>query len=101
MPLFLFAIWGFIKSSWKVLLPCVMIIGAGTCGYIKGKAKCELKHKQQAQEELIRRQDDERQERDRIEQMKEKIRQKAKDGDIDALWSCILSNDPFEVDCAK
>lgn len=92
----------FLSKYWKHLTILGISAILFIAGYYKGHKACELKDIKEVQKETEKRTERAYKEEDRIRKVKQKYNEDRKVNPInDGRDSCILSNDPFDVDCLK
>ncbi len=94
--------WLFLLKHWKGL--SLAVIGIMVCAgmYFKGRLDCSRSYEKAAAKEIARRFEEYIKERDRTDAIKDVIEKHRSTTPVDdARDSCLLSNNPYSVDCLK
>lgn len=92
----------FLKSYWKPLLAAGLALGLILGSYAKGRKDCALEASRRALEVVTERTEEAARESHRTDRISDSIRADRERKPIDDVRdSCILSSDPFKVQCVK
>lgn len=92
----------FLGRYWKplVIISIILVVAGGS--YVKGRRDYARKMEQEVSKELERRIGELQRERDRTDKIRDNIRNDRETTPInDNRDSCLLSNDPYKVNCLK
>lgn len=99
MPQIILAFFG---RYWKAIAAVVAIVALAGGSYVKGRRDVSRKMEREVARELQKRIEDVQRERDRTDGIRDSIRNDRESRPIDDdRDSCLLSNDPYTVNCVK
>lgn len=92
----------FLGRYWKAIAIVMAIIALAGGSYVKGRRDEARKMERAVARELEKRIGDVQRERDRTDQIRDNIRNDRETNPVnDARDSCLLSNDPYKINCLK
>lgn len=92
----------FIRNQWKAFAIAGLVLLLVSGIYLKGRRDCANQMEREVARELERRTNEVQRERDRTDRIGDNIRHDREiRPDDDDRDSCLLSNDPYKVNCLK
>lgn len=92
----------FVRKQWKAFAIAGVILSVGASIYLKGRRDCANQMEREVARELERRTNAVQQERERTDRITDSIRHDREvQPEDDERDSCLLSNDPYKVNCLK
>lgn len=92
----------FLKGYWKQIAIVVLAFAVVGGAYVKGRRDCARSMEREVAKELEKRVGEVQKERDRTDRIRDSIRSDRESRPVDDdRDSCLLSNDPYQVDCLR